>query len=274
MSTGQIESAMVNTTLAAQLKRLWDNNDKLWEERVNKELLIPLDARGGFTIQQDEDGVTITALGPAMETFRAVQVLCNPHVIEAFWADGFVLTRNLFETFVTLEWIELDRKERAQLYKDEYVLKMAHFLRMVGKKEVRPEKLKEIHEWHEDVIRRRKCGHGKQMLLPNLAERTREVATKLPSEYPRLQWEYDMYYRDVSAYAHSSGWGLWSTLPRNEGPLEMKSNPQLGIRALMCNGAWLLRVIRVWNKVSLVLPDFQLKTWEAEWTATICHVGL
>ncbi len=260
--------------LVSQLKGLWDNNNRLWEEHVNKELLIPLDARGGLRIHQDEDGVAITALGPAMETFRAVQVLCSPQATEAFWADGFVLTRNLFETFVTLEWIELDRKERAQLYKDEYVLKIAHFSRMVGEKGVRPEKLIEIRGWHEDVINRRKCGPDKQVLLPNLAERTRDVATKLSGEYPHLQWEYDMYYRDVSAYAHSSGWGLWSTLASSEGPLEIKTNPQLGIRALMCNGAWLLRVIRVWNKVSLVLPDSQLKAWETEWTETICQAEL
>ncbi len=263
--------------LASQLRGLWDNNHRLWEDHINKELLIPLDAKGGLTIQQDADAVAITALGPSMETFRAIQVLCNPRAGEAFWADGFILTRNLFEIYVTLEWIEQDRKERAQLYHDEYVLKAVHFVRMLDEDDedkVRPEKRAEIHNWHEDVMRRRKCGPDKQSLLPSFAERTRDVATKVPLEHPHLQWEYNMYYRDVSAYAHSSGWGMWSTLTRRDGPLEMKTSPTVGIKALMCNGAWFLRVIRVWNKVAGVLPDSHLKAWEAEWTKSHFELGL
>ena len=60
-------------------------------------------------IQQEEDAVTITALGASLETFRAVQRLCNPRANDPLWADGFVLTRNLL-------WDELDRKDRAQLF--------------------------------------------------------------------------------------------------------------------------------------------------------------
>jgi hypothetical protein len=265
---------MNNDELFAQLRRLWDNNQRLWDERVDSEFLVPLDARGGLTIEREEDAVAITALGPSMETFRAVQRLCDPRVDEAFWADGFVLTRSLFETFVTLEWIELDRKERAQRFQDDYVLKTVHFMKMVGEDQVRPEKRAEIRSQHDDVMRRRGCGPDKQSLLPSLVERAREVATKLPTEQPHLQWEYDMYYRDVSGFAHSSGWGMWSTLPRKGGPIELKANPTVGVKALMCNGAWFLRVIRVWNKVAGVLPDEQIRRWEDEWMRTHVEIGV
>lgn len=221
---------MNDDSLFAKLRQQWDNNQRLWDERVTKDLLIPLDARGGLRIQQEEDAVAITALGPSMETFRAVQRLCDPRADEALWADGFVLTRNLFETSVTLEWIKLDRKERAQLFQDDFVLKRVHFMKMVGDDQVRPEKRAEICSQHEDVIRRRGCGPDKQSLLPHLAERVREVATSIPTEQPPLQWEYDMYYRDVSGFAHPSGWGMWSTLPRRGGPIELKSNPLLASR--------------------------------------------
>lgn len=87
--------------LYSQLCGLWDNNHRLWEERINKELLIPLDKNGGITIDCEENTATLLAFGPASTTFRAVQQLCNPRAANSFWADGFVLTRGLFETFVT-----------------------------------------------------------------------------------------------------------------------------------------------------------------------------
>jgi hypothetical protein len=256
------------------LVKLWDNNQTLWSEFINKEILIPLDQRGGLKLNEDDDGITATSFAASLETFQAVQLLCNPRADQQFWANGFVLTRNTFETFVTLQWIHLDRKERSALFRDEYVLKMAHFLRLVDKEkavvhyekaEVRPEKRAEILSWHQEVINRRKCSPDKQKLLPDLQERVREIAPKA-TRYQNLEWEYEVYYRDVSSFSHPSGWGLWSNLPMGKGPIEMKSSPAIGVKALTCNGGWFLRVLWIWNEVFQVVPQNLIRQWESRWT--------
>lgn len=153
---------------------------------------------------------------------------------------------------------------------------MAHFLRMLTDKTVvSSEKQKEIEGWHRDVMARHHCDPTKQKLLPSIEKRVNEVAAQLSAECPHLQFHYEMYYRDVSGFAHSSAWGIMSRLPRStSGPIEATADPSLGIQALMTNGEWFLRVLWAWNKVAKVLTEEQIQGWQKEWAEAHLGMGL
>jgi hypothetical protein len=42
---------MNNDSLFTKLRQLWDNNQRLWDERINNEFLVALDAKSGVRIQ-------------------------------------------------------------------------------------------------------------------------------------------------------------------------------------------------------------------------------
>ena len=103
-------------------------------------------------------------------------------------------------------------------------------------------------------------------LLPSLEERVREIATPLKGIHPHLQWEYDFYYRDVSGFAHPSGWGLVLSLSgeANEVPT-VEASTRNGYNALFCNGGWFFRILKGWNAVFKRFPEKVVNDWENEW---------
>ena len=250
---------------------VWAANDGLWQRKI-RPLLATLNERGTIVPRSDWQRIVAVAFGRSLDTFQAVQLLCHPERQATFWVSGLVLTRSNFETFATLEWIAQDTEARVQLFLDEEVLSTAHFLRQVPEEHrdlVRPGSQGEIFRREAEVLQRHQCGPGRLRLLRSIEERLRSIADALAETYPDLVWEYEVYYRDVSGFAHPSAWGLMSFLEPQEGPIRLESPPDVGRRALVSNGEWLFRVLNRWNTVFEVLPAPTLTEWHTEWSAAI-----
>jgi len=250
------------------INRIWRANEELWKGKVIPQILEPLERKGGLNTSGLWQHVLATAFGRTQKTFEAIQLLCNPSLPRRLWDDAFVLTRSHYETFVTLEWIALDPENRSQILLDEYALKSAHFLDMLGdvRKEVRPEKQAEIYKERDEALKRNSKGPGTLRLLPTLEERVRSLAEPLKSTVPHLVWEYEFYYRDVSGFAHPSGWGIVLSLSEAEdGIPTVESSPRVGHNAVNLNGGWFFRILRCWNRIFKMVSDETIDEWQKEW---------
>lgn len=250
------------------IKRIWEANEELWHGKVIPSILEPLERKGGLDTNGLWEHVLATAFGRTQRTFESVQLLCNPALPRRLWEDAFILTRSHYETFVTLEWMAVKPEPRSQLLVDEYVLKMAHFLDVLGKGagDVRPEKRLEIYREREEALKRHSRGPGTLSLMPPLNQRVGDLVEPLKRTVPNLMWEYDFYYRDVSGFAHPSGWGIVLSLSGREDSVPtVEASPRVGHNAVMLNGGWFFRILRCWNRTFKVVPDEAIDTWHKEW---------
>jgi hypothetical protein len=250
------------------ITRVWTANDILWNTRIVPLVLEPLERAGGLHTTGAWQHIVAITFGRTQKTFEAIQVLMNPSRPRRLWDDAFILTRTHYETFVTLEWIKLDSERRAQLVEDEFALKQAHFLELMGdtRNEVSSERQGEILRERDEVLRRHGRGARTIRLLPSLEERVRDIATALRAKHPHLQWEYDFYYRDVSAFAHPSGWGLVLSLHWSPEEVPMvEASVRNGYNAVFCNGGWFFRIFKCWNSVFGRLSAEMVRGWEREW---------
>jgi len=251
-----------------EVVHIWKCNEELWSTKIEPQILVPLEKAGGVKTPGPWENVVATAFGRALQTFQSIQLLCKPDNPLRLWADAFILTRILFETFVTLEWIDLDQESRLALFEDVYALKLAHFYEQLGelKEQVDKEKQKQIIQNRDEVVKRRECKSTAE-LLPSVRQRAIEVATKLPKKYPHLASQYEFYYRDVSSFAHPSAWGMVCSLSDLGGSLQsVEPSPQTGFKAVFCNGGWFFNVLKIWNEVFGAVPGNTVEQWFKEWT--------
>lgn len=259
----QMESDSVN-----KVDRLWKHNESLWKDKLEPKILIPLENAGGVDTSGIWHHILSAAFGRTLETFQAVQRLCAPTQQRQFWADAFVLTRQHFEALVTLEWIAQDPAVRSQTFLDELALKEARILETLGDKaiEVSEHKRDRILKECANVEKRHGVGPGRSSLLPRVKAMVDQLAAPLSNKYPHLKWEYDMYYRDVSGFAHPSAWGLMQTITGSEAEtLKIESTLQVGEKALLWNGGWFLRLVRVFNDEFKIIPEAEVIQWQEEW---------
>ena len=248
---------------------IWKCNEELWSTKIEPQILAPVEKAGGVNTPGPWENVVATAFGRSLQTFQSVQLLCKPDNPLPLWADAFILTRALFETFVTLEWVDLDRESRLSLFEDEYALKLAHFYEQQGdlKEQVEKERKDHILRGKEDVVRRRACGPNRLSLIPSVKDRTTDVGNKLSRRYPHLKSQYENYYRDVSSFAHPSAWGLSCSLSEVSPTVQsVEPLPRIGFMAVFCNGGWFFNVLRCWNKVFRMVPEESIEQWSKEWT--------
>jgi len=257
------------------IKRIWDANEEFWNNKIVANILAPLESKGGLDTAGLWQHVLATAFGRSQRTFEAIQLLCNPNLPRRLWDDAFVLTRSHYETFITLEWIAIDSEPRAQLFFDEYSLKMAHLIDLLGNdgKDINPKDRIEIYKERDEALKRHKRGPGTLGLLPSLEERVKALAEPLKHAHPNLVWEYDFYYRDVSGFAHPSGWGTALSLSSKGDDVPMvESSPRIGYNAVNLNGAWLFRILQCWNREFRILASGTIDDWQREWAQRSGHI--
>jgi len=250
------------------IKRIWSANEDLWNHKIVSCILEPLEHKGGLNTKGPWEHVLATAFGRSLKTFEAIQLLCNPSLPRKLWDDAFVLTRSHYETFVTLEWTAVDPEARSSLLLDEYSLKMAHFLDLLGKdrEDVNVERREEIYKERDSVLKRYSRGAGTQGLLPSLEKRVESLAESMKSTVPNLVWEYQFYYRDVSGFAHPSGWGITLSLSNSDGDVPVVDpSSRIGYNAVMLNGGWFFRIVRCWNRTFKVVAEDAIDKWHREW---------
>jgi hypothetical protein len=247
----------------SQLDRIalvWQANEWLWNDKIVPQLLAPLEKEGGIRWTGTWEHVLVIAFGRSLKTFESVQLLSDPRRPRYLWDDAFVLTRSLYETFVTLEWARAST-DRAQMVLDEFTLKLAHFVQHLRKDRLNPEQILEIFADRDAVIQRHGRGPGALSLLPSLEDRVRTIAESLKERHPNLEWEYESYYRDVSGIAHMSGWGLVLSMSGET----VRSSPRTGYNAVLCNGLWIFRILNCWNRTFRRIADDTLNDWLTEW---------
>lgn len=253
------------------IKRIWEANEDLWNRTVIPLLLDPLEAKGGVETNGLWEHILVTTFGNSLKTFESIQLLCNPSLPRLLWEDAFILTRRHYETFITfitLEWIAQDSPKRSKLFMDEYFLKSAHFLDLMDEhpEEVLPEIREEIYRDRDEVLKQHSRGIGALSLLPPLEERVTSLTEPLKSREPNLEWEYQFYYRDVSGFAHPSGWGMAQSISNPNGTIPVVEPPnRIGINAVYLNGAWFFRLLKCWNRSFKVILDKTVEEWREEW---------
>lgn len=248
----------------SQLDRMvlvWQANEWLWNDKLVPLLLDPLEEEGGICWTGTCEHVLTIAFGRSLKTFEAVQLLSDPRRPRYLWDDAFVLTRSLYETFVTLEWARVS-PDRAQMVLDEFTLKLAHFAQHLHE-DLGPEQILKIFADRDAVLRRHERGPGTLRLLPHIEHRVGTIAETLKETYPNLKWEYEFYYRDVSGFAHMSGWGLVLSMSGEA----VQASPRTGYNAVLCNSLWLFRILNCWNRTFRRIADDTLNDWLTEWTA-------
>lgn len=144
---------------------------------------------------------------------------------------------------------------------DEFTLKLAHFVQHLRKDRLNPEKILEIFADRDAVLQRHKRNPGTLSLLPSIEHRVRTIAEPLKETYADLEWEYEFYYRDVSGFAHMSGWGMVLSMSGET----VQSSPRTGYYAVLCNGLWLFRILKCWNRTFRRIADDTLNDWLTEW---------
>ena len=251
-----------------KVHQIWEANQDLRDNKLAPAILVPLEERGGVNTPGPWENIVAIAFGRSLETFEAIQLLCSHEREGRFWNDGFILTRTHYETFLTLEWIALDPDTRSQVFGDELPLKMAHKLDLLGEKEaeVQAEKKMEIIEARDEVLKRHSRGPGTLQLMPKVKRIVDDLSDPLKGIYPRLLWEYEFYYRDVSGFTHPSGWGAALSISNPGEPVEtVQARTEIGHKAMLCNGGWFFRILDRFNKVFEVVPHQTLSEWHREW---------
>ena len=249
----------------SQLDRIaldWQANERLWNDKLIPMLLDPLEKEGGIHWTGTWEHVLAIAFGRSLKTFEAVQLLSDLRRPRYLWDDAFVLTRSLYETFVTLEWARVST-DGAQIVLDEFTLKLAHFVQHLRKDRLNPERMLEIFADRDAVLQRHGRNPGTLSLLPSIEHRVRTIAEPLKETYADLEWEYEFYYRDVSGFAHMSGWGMVLSMSGET----VQSSPRTGYYAALCNGLWLFRILNCWNRTFRRIADDTLNDWLTEWAA-------
>jgi hypothetical protein len=250
------------------IRRIWEANEVLWNQRVIPLILEPLEKKGGLSTSGLWNHILATAFGRSQKTFESIQILCSPSLPRRYWDDAFVLTRSHYETFITMEWIAQDPDPRSQLFWDEYALKQAHFLEALGmdRDDVRRERRDEIIRERDEALKRHGRRPGTLQLLPSLQERVRSLAEPLKKTVPNLEWEYEFYYRDVSGFAHPSGWGTALSLTNSEDSVPtVECSPRVGYNAVMLNGGWFFRILRCWNRRFRIVSEDTVDECHREW---------
>lgn len=252
----------------AELRTVWAKNDELLRNLTSH--LERIKENGGIPQQNQYQGIVGLAFGRALETFSAVQHLCNPNQSSPFWVDGFVLTRTLFETWLTLLWIEQESTDRGQRFDDDFRLKQAHILERLtsSKRPVSPDEQEMIFRARNEVVTRRCCAPGKIRLMPGVEKMVKELASKVAAQYPDLEWEYEVYYRYASGFSHLSGWSM-TAVQVEQGKVFIQSPPREGLNALRCGGLWFFRLLIEWNKAFGVLDWDVVEKWLKEWSAAL-----
>ncbi len=251
-----------------EISRIWSANEELWEKKLLPTLLIPLEEKGGVDTKSPWHKIVATAFARSLQTFEAIQTLCVSDRPRKLWTDAYILSRTHYETFITLEWVALSPETRWELFPDEFQIKFAHMLEMLGdmKEQVAPNRRKEIMEAADEVRKRRSMPSDKLRLIPGLQEMVRELSEPLRDVYPNLAWEYDTYYRDVSGFAHPTGWGIVLSISNPGDPVE-DAVPRLetGYNAVLNNGGWFFRILDRWNKTFQIMERVTLEQWHREW---------
>jgi hypothetical protein len=250
------------------IKKIWEANEDLWNQKIIPVVLDPLERDGGLNTTGLWEHILATAFGNSLKTFESIQLLCSPSLPRLLWEDAFILTRRHYETFITLEWIAQDSPKRAILFLDEYWLKSAHFLDLGAKsqEDLHPEKLEEIYRERDEVLKRHSRGPGALHLLPKLEERVNSLVEPLKTREPNLAWEYAFYYRDVSGFAHPSGWGSTNSLSYAEGSVPVVGpENRIGLNAVLLNGSGLFRIMKCWNRTFKEVSDETVEEWHQQW---------
>ena len=251
-----------------ELESIWAKNEELLRNLTP--YLERIKENGGIPQQGRYQGIVGLAFGRALETFSAVQHLCNPNQSSPFCVDGFVLTRTLFEAWLTLLWIEQEPEGRAQCFWDDFCLKQAYVLKQVtpSKRPLSPDEQEMIFRDRDEVVTRRCCAPDKLRLMPVVKEMVEELAPKVSAQYPDLEWEYKVYYRYASGFAHLSGWSM-TAAQVEQGKVFIQSPPREGLNALRCGGLWFFRLLIEWNKAFGVLARDVIEGWFKEWRAAL-----
>lgn len=243
-----------------KMELVWRANECLWNDKLSPLLLAPLEKEGGIHCTRTWEKVLAIAFGRSLETFEAVQLLSDPRRPRYLWDDAFVLTRSLYETFVTLEWARIS-PDRAQMVLDEFTLKLADFVQHLRKDRLNLEQILEIFADRDAVLRRHRRNPGTHSLLPSFKRRVKTIAEPLKKTHSNLEWEYESYYRDVSGFAHMSGWGLVLSMSGKT----VQPSSRTGYNAVLCNSLWLFRILNCWNRTFRRIADDTLNDWLTEW---------
>lgn len=256
-----------------EIRKIWHSNRELWLTKVGPEILQPIQKNGGLKFLNEWEKIVGVAFENSLGTFEAVQRLCDPNESTRFWAEGLILTRTNFETFVTLAWIHSeDHEARLALFIDEGILRKAYFLDQVEelRDSASKEQLQQISEAKEEVKKRRPgIGPNRQSLMPSLEKRAYDLAKEQAKKFSDARWQYDVYYRDVSSHAHPSTWGLSQSVSfEDDDFLIVEPQTWTGFKAVWCNGGWLFKMLYQWNAVFNHLPVETLDEWFKEWITT------
>jgi hypothetical protein len=250
------------------IKQIWETNEDLWNKKIIPLVLDPLEKSGGLGTNGLWEHILATAFGNSLKTFESIQLLTNHTLPRLLWNNAYILTREHYETFITLEWIAQDIKYRSELFFDDYSLKLAHLLHLSGEdiEEVCPERRKEIYRKRDEVLKRHSRGVGTLRLMPTLEERVRSLIGPLGIKMPNLFWEYECYYRDVSGFAHPSGWSIALSLFSSDGTVSVvEPSSRVGYNAVMLNGAWFFRILKCWNRTFRVVSEATVEQWHRQW---------
>ena len=130
---------------------------------------------------------------------------------------------------------------------------------------MRPERREEIIRERDEALKRHGRGPGTLQLLPSLHERVRSLAEPLKKAVPNLESEYEVYYRDVSGFAHPSVWGTALSLNDSEDSIPtVECSPRVGYNAVMLNGGLFFRILRCWNRRFRIVSEDTVDEWHRE----------
>jgi hypothetical protein len=155
---------------------------------------------------------------------------------------------------------------------DEQALKKAQFLEVLGENsgKIPIDRRTEIVQERAEIERKYKLKPGTRSIMPRIQPMVDEVAMLRRDMYPNLRLEYDLYYRDVSGFAHPSAWGFTQSMTESDGGLlTIESTPKVGEKALLSNGGWFLRILRRFNNVCKVVPDAEVTGWQEQWARSV-----
>lgn len=243
------------------VERVWEAN-RVLREKVQPYLTPTFDTKSKF------QHTVAVAFGRTLETFQAVQLLCNPNSSPVYWIEGFILTRSLFETYVTLRWISLDATARTQQFLDEFHLKVERAIRISVRERdsFTAEQQKNVVQTSTEVRRRYGLGKGASRLMPGIEPMVREI-DKGSAGSTNLCDEYERYYRDVSQFVHLSSWGLFHCLVQDD--VAEFQTPDVGVKAVFQNGRLFVRLLAQWNDIFKVMSDSALQRLLDEWEACL-----
>lgn len=205
----------------------------------------------------------------SIHRLKGLQFLLSPQVDQCFYMEGAILARNLFESWVTLAWLNHQdktiRAERVLQFKNSSIISQFLIDKALPSNTPEPEDVKWVRQEALKIYNQFPKGKWK---IPSIEKRVGEIFLTDTRFQGMKDLFYETIYRDFSHYVHLS----YRTILEMQrimdaGEISLSAPPSVGFNCLQVAGGPFLYTAEIWNSVFMAVENAQFQEWAGNWLA-------